>query len=221
MALIPLEKRLRKGAHRKLAFAQDALVNLVYETFPKAVIHGGTAIWRCYSGKRFSEDVDLYLPPASVNDDKLKEFVSFLKKNGFSVVKFKHTKRSIFSKLGLAGATLSLEAVTKNIKNVAVKPFEASDGTFMNVYTLAPEDLIVEKVEAYKSRGKVRDLYDVWFLLSLVENPRSVKRELEEFVKEFKEPKDYATLKALIVIGPVPAVEDLIGGIKSWARRNT
>ncbi|MEM1546291.1 MAG: nucleotidyl transferase AbiEii/AbiGii toxin family protein [Candidatus Methanomethylicia archaeon] len=34
----------------------------IYNSFPEAVIHGGTAIWRCYGSNRFSEDVDVYLP---------------------------------------------------------------------------------------------------------------------------------------------------------------
>lgn len=220
MQLIPLEKRLKKSAHKRLSAAQDLLVDNIYGVFPRAVIHGGTAIWRCYRGRRFSEDVDVYLPKRLDSRDRFSKLVSQLKDAGFSVAKFKHTKRSVFSRFEFSGATLSFEAVIKNVTGFVVKPFEASDGTFMNVYTLLPEDLVLEKIEAYKARKKSRDLYDIWFLLNLVENPAKISGRLSNFVEGIEEPSDYAALRALIIMGPAPTFRDLVGGIRSWAKRN-
>lgn len=70
MANIPLTLRLKKQAHKKVAEAQDLIVKELYSVFDGAVLHGGTAIWRCYGGNRFSEDVDAYLP----RDDPGRDF---------------------------------------------------------------------------------------------------------------------------------------------------
>ena len=57
---IPLANQLKKRQQVETAFLQDEIIRLVYLTTEEMVLHGGTAIWRCYSGKRFSEDLDLY-----------------------------------------------------------------------------------------------------------------------------------------------------------------
>jgi len=220
MPIIPLEKRLKKTLHRKVALAQDMIIESIYRIFPKAVIHGGTAIWRCYAGKRFSEDIDVYLPREMDKEKNFKDFMDSLKSFGFSVVKFKHTGNSIFSKFNLAGTEVRFEAVFKNVGNFTVKQFELSDSTFINVYTLSPEDILIEKTAVYKSREKIKDLYDIWFLLNLVEDRKKVLKHVKEIESAVKEPRDYRTLKALIILGAVPGFEDLKGGIESWVKKN-
>jgi predicted nucleotidyltransferase component of viral defense system len=220
MPIIPLEKRLRKSIHRKLASAQDLIVETLYNFFPKAIIHGGTAIWRCYNSKRFSEDIDVYIPKETDKEVKFQDFTNALKSNEFTVKKFKFTNNSVFSKLKKDDVEIRFEVTFKNLKNFLVKPFEASDGTFMNVYTLFPDDLIIEKILAYKSRKKVRDLYDIWFLLNLIEDKEKIRTHIIDLLKHLEKPKDYKTLKALIILGPVPSIENLIEGIKSWGKRN-
>src|SRR3989338_11226889 len=103
MPIIPLEKRLKKSLHKKIAVAQDLLIESVYRALPKAVIHGGTAIWRCYGGKRFSEDIDVYIPKELDREENFQSLMDSLKSLGFSVNKFKHTGNSIFSKFELSG----------------------------------------------------------------------------------------------------------------------
>jgi len=51
---IPLNLKLNKRSEREIAYAQDVIVAELYKFFPEAIIHGGTAIWRCYQGNRFS-----------------------------------------------------------------------------------------------------------------------------------------------------------------------
>jgi len=60
--MLPIDKKLKKRTHKIVALAQDILVMELYNSFTNAIIHGGTAIWRCYGSNRFSEDVDVYLP---------------------------------------------------------------------------------------------------------------------------------------------------------------
>ncbi|MBI4010250.1 MAG: nucleotidyl transferase AbiEii/AbiGii toxin family protein [Candidatus Aenigmarchaeota archaeon] len=216
MTKIPLEKRLKKTAHKKLASAQDLLIDVIYAHFPRAVVHGGTAIWRCYNGNRFSEDIDVYVSKKSNEDEIFNNFLTSLKSRGFVVKKFKRTANSIFSKFELSGVEIRFEAVFKNVKNFLVKPFELADGTFANVYTLSPEDLLLEKFLAYKNRKKIRDLYDIWFLSNSVDITK-IKQHLDFSIEE---PKDYDSLKALIIFGAIPSIKDLVEGVRLWVKKN-
>ena len=74
MVVLPLHHKLKKKIHKTIALAQDILVMKMYEKFPNAIIHGETAIWRCYGSNRFSEDVDVYLQPKDKNKKILEDF---------------------------------------------------------------------------------------------------------------------------------------------------
>jgi len=80
MTKIPIILMLKKGYHKKIARAQDIIVEEMGKTLNRAVLHGGTAIWRCYQGNRFSEDIDVYIPR---NVDKISSFFMSLEKKGF------------------------------------------------------------------------------------------------------------------------------------------
>ncbi len=44
----------------KRAIVEDEIVELLLKHYENFVMHGGTAVWRCYGGNRFSRDVDFY-----------------------------------------------------------------------------------------------------------------------------------------------------------------
>ena len=75
--MIPINLKLKRKMHKDIAYAQDLIVEEIYNFFPKAVIHGGTAIWRCYNGNRFSEDIDVYIKK---DREKIEEFFKTLEK---------------------------------------------------------------------------------------------------------------------------------------------
>lgn len=116
MVTIPLMNRLRKESHRNIAMAQDLLTIEIYGNFPEAIIHGGTAIWRCYGGNRFSEDVDVYLPKKYRQSEKAKTFVSGMKSRGFVVDKFREKENSVFSTFSYNGAVVRFEATFQDKK---------------------------------------------------------------------------------------------------------
>ena len=159
---IPLNLKLKKKREKEIAYAQDIIVEELYNFFPKAVIHGGTAIWRCYNGNRFSEDIDVY-----INKDikKIDVFFDFLVKRGFKIIKKRIKENSVYSELMYNDISVRFEA-TFQIKNSIFRKYETSESFFINVCTLLPEDLITEKINTYLKRKKIRDLYDVYFLLS-------------------------------------------------------
>lgn len=211
MTKIPIEKKLKKKIHKKVAMTQDLLIIEMYKNFPGSVIHGGTSIWRCYNGNRFSEDIDVYLPTQL--KEKMKFFKDRLEKIGFHTKKFKQTKNSIFSKFSYQGAIIRFEAVFKDIKDFITKSFEMSDGSFIIVNTLSPEKIIKEKISAYNERRKIRDLYDIFFLLNFVENKKSVN--LKDLI--FREPIDKKDLEVLIISGVAPGVDYMVRSIRKWA----
>jgi predicted nucleotidyltransferase component of viral defense system len=217
MAVLPLHHKLKKKVHRTIALAQDILIIKMYEKFPNAVIHGGTAIWRCYGNNRFSEDVDVYLQPRDKNRKKLEDFFDNLRSLGFLIKKFKLTNNTLFSKLSYENVEIRFEAAFKDIKSI-VKSFELTDGTFMNVLTLSAEDLILEKILAYKKRKKIRDIYDINFLLKFVSNRKKIEKDLKEFLKTFEKPVDEKELSALIISGVAPSTKTILEGIAAWVR---
>jgi len=210
MPTIPLILRLKKQAHKDIAKAQDLIVESIYEIFDKAVLHGGTAVWRCYSGNRFSEDIDAYIPR---NLEKINLFFENLEKKGFVIEKKKIGECSLYSGLKLNRTFVRFEALFKNVKG-ELKEYETIDGNLISVYTLLPEELIKEKINAYLARLKVRDIYDVFFLLKYVKDKDKIKKELGKLILNFKNPIDEKELKVLITEGIIPNVEEIVRYIK-------
>lgn len=211
---IPLSLRLRKKAEKDVAYAQDLIVGELYNFFPNAIIHGGTAIWRCYNGNRFSEDVDVYIER---DLNKIEEFFRSLENIGFKIIKKRVKDNSIYSDLDLNGIPARFEATFQN-KSPFLRRYETCESFFINVNTLSPEDLVIEKVETFLKRLKIRDLYDINFLLNYVEDITAVSEHLKKLIANYKKPLDEKNLVAIIIIGAVPTSEQIITEIRRWVK---
>lgn len=209
--MIPLILRLKKARHKEIAKAQDLIVGELYNVFNNAVLHGGTAIWRCYKGNRFSEDIDVYL---AKNNEKLSILFLNLEKKGFLIEKKKISENSLYSNLVLNGTAVRFEALFKNVDGV-LKEYETADGNFISVYTISAEELIKEKTKAYLKRLKVRDLYDIFFLLRYADKSK-VRQDIKKLSEQFNKPLDEQELKVLILEGLIPSAEKMIQYIKSF-----
>ncbi len=209
---IPLGLRIRRRRHRMIAQLQDMIVEKLVEVFPKVVIHGGTAIWRCYGGNRFSEDVDVFLEKDIA---KLNLLFEELERAGFKILKKRIKENSLFSVLKFDEIEVRLEAVFKRVEGI-LGEYETVEGNLITVYTLPPEILIKEKVNAYLKRRKVRDLYDIFHLLRFVEQKEKVKRSLLILIERFEKPLDEEKLKELILHGVVPTSREIIECVKRW-----
>ena len=214
MVNIPLNLKLKKKIERDIAYAQDIIVGELYKFFPNAIIHGGTAIWRCYQGNRFSEDVDVYI---NKNLDKIEELFNSLKSKGFKIIKKRIKDNSIYSELDFNGIAARFEATFQDKKPFSRK-YETSESFFINVYTLSAEDLIIEKVETYLKRRKIRDLYDIYFLLNYAENRKAIENCLRKLIENYEKPKDEENLAGIIIMGAVPKSNELLTEIKRWAK---
>lgn len=210
--MIPIILKIKKKSHRDIAAAQDLLVQEMYAVFNYAVLHGGTAIWRCYKGNRFSEDIDVYLKR---DIKKIELFFDNLQRKGFIIKKKKIGENSLFSELETGRSLVRFEALFKH-KDGILKEYEAVDGNLITVYTLSPEELLNEKTEAYLKRLKIRDLYDVFFLLRHVQNKNRIKDKVQMLIKRFTKPQDEGELKVLILEGLVPDAEKMIAYIEHY-----
>ncbi|MBU0958506.1 MAG: nucleotidyl transferase AbiEii/AbiGii toxin family protein [Nanoarchaeota archaeon] len=211
--MIPLILRLKKNAHKEIAKAQDILVETLYEVFDKAVIHGGTALWRCYKGKRFSEDVDVYIEK---NIKKINQLFEAFEKKGFTIKKKKIGENSLYSNLKFNRIHVRFEALFKKIKG-SLHEYETVEGNFITIYTLTEEELLKEKIATYLKRLKTRDLYDIFFLLRHIEKISLVKNDLKKLITKFRQPIDEKDLKVIVYEGIIPKTEEMLMYIKRRA----
>jgi len=215
MERIPLQGRLKGKVHRKIAYAQDFIVKKVYSILNNTVLHGGTAIWRCFNGKRLSEDLDFYF---SKDLKKIERVFENLEKLGFEIKKKKILKSRVYSELILDRTLVRIEASFQKISGVLVD-YEMSDENFSSRYGLAFEWFLSEKANVYLKRFKIKNSLDVFFLLKNVKEIKKIK-EIGILIKKYKKQIDEEDLKVILLEGIVLSSEDMIQYIrKKWENK--
>ncbi len=209
---IPISNRLKKRLHVETAVLQDELLDVVYALEENAVLHGGTTIWRCYGGNRFSEDLDFYFP---VTEEFERRLVTKLKERNLQLLKYKKTENVLFAKIsdGNVEVRLEVNSVAKNIRAIA-KAYEKVDGNYIDIFTLSAEGLILEKISAYQSRKLIRDIYDIYHLTRYVEKDGLVKEQIRKFVSTMAKPLDEENLGVIVYSGAVPSFKQMIEAIR-------
>lgn len=197
MPKISLAKILR-GRLLEIAELQDLLVIELSRRFD-FVLHGGTAVWRIYGGKRFSYDVDVYLA-------KPEGVMKFLSDAGWAELT-KHritgTGRAFFRMEDRVPVELEISPPPEGLRPVE-GDFWLTDGTSMVVKTLSPEDLLRQKVDAFIDRRKARDLYDIYYLLDFCERER-IMDPLGRLLSLLESPPDdFDGLRELVLVGRTP-----------------
>ncbi len=211
---LSLANQLKKQAHRNIARLQDELVQLAYELENDLVLHGGTAIWRCYGGNRFSEDLDFY-----GNTDQLeKELDGLTRARGLRITKLKKTENLLFCKITDSQCEVRLEVNRSVRKNPTAAAFRKLDGSFTTALTLTPEELILEKTDAYANRRLIRDAYDLFHLSSLCPDTPDVQKNMRAFLSDPPSPLDEKNLKTIVYTGAVPTFGQIIQALRRrWA----
>src|SRR5207302_8669928 len=105
-------------------------------------LHGGTAVWRCYGGGRFSYDIDAYFGKPEIGDKIKNELTFEVRKYGINIEKFRIIEKSFAILLSLEGVDLKLDIEYKKGKHQIPRNYEKVDGSFRTILTLSPEDLI-------------------------------------------------------------------------------
>jgi predicted nucleotidyltransferase component of viral defense system len=211
---LPISGILKRRSELETARLEDDVVNILASITDKMALHRGTAIWRCYGGKRFSTDIDAYIWA----EDFKEKFIRAAEKAGIEVPKFRE-KRVAFIHVRKNNTEIKLEP--RNVEKKAIlMPYERVDGSKINILVLSPEDLVLEKIEAYSDRRAYKDLYDITILLNSVKEPGKIKKALSDFAKDIPLPNEgtesYSEFKAIIYAGVVPSYAKMSDFIKRW-----
>ena len=73
-------------------------------------------------------------------------------------------------------------------------------------------------VDTYLKRKKIRDLYDIYFLLNYTENKKIIRNHLKKLIENYGNPVDEANLANIIIMGAVPNSNELLMEIKRWVK---
>lgn len=144
------------------------------------VFKGGTCIRFLYKGDRFSEDLDFTIQNFSPDEAEasLTHMVSTIHDGGDVILK---PKKSLTGKtFMLTWSTPILKTVIKIKIDLSFheKDFQVQKTALMFtrypiksdsiIYYYSAETILAEKVHAIQHRLKGRDLYDIWFLISML-----------------------------------------------------
>ena len=184
------------GDRLKIAQLQDYLVDIIYERIdPRAELHGGTAIWRCYGGNRFSEYIDIYMKRESTE-----KLIRSLPRYGMRIT---WTDKEIPTNMKISdGVTeLLLESKDGSCENI-IRQYMRVDGSSLTISVLGPTELLVRKIEAYEGRRLIRDLYDIFVLTNHIDRrDYTVSEKLSSFLETVRRPSDEKMLSSLIYSG--------------------
>lgn len=209
---LPL-RNILKGRLLKIAELQDKLIIEMSSKF-EIILHGGTAIWRVYKGKRFSFDADFY----HANPAEISEY--FEKTGAFNMIRSKLTGSNVlYSKFQENNilVEINVSPLFKKIHSIDGE-FYLVDGDSIILKTLSPTELLREKINAFKNRKKSRDLYDIFYLLDTA-NVSKIKNDIKSLVPLLKAmPKDFPGLKELILVGKVPDFETITRKVRKYAK---
>lgn len=209
---IPIESMI-SGERLELARMQDTVIGLIYDYVqPDAVLYGGTAIWRCYNGGRFSEDIDIY-----VNRTFRKKLEEQLKKNGLTVV-WRDKELPLHMRISDGKADVLLEAGVGTSES-QITQYMKVDGSSMTISSLSPAELFIRKMEAYEGRRYIRDIYDLFHMTNYVDrNDYYVRPKLKSFLARIQKPVDEKILKSLIYKGMNDLTFDrMVGYLRRWS----
>lgn len=201
------------GKRLDVAKMQDLVVEVIYNYVqPDAVLYGGTAIWRCFNGGRFSEDIDIY-----VNRSFGSKFQKMLSRYNLSIVS-RDKDLPLHMRIGDGTTDVLVEASIGNPESI-ISQYARIDGSHITISVLSPAELLVRKIEAYRGRRYVRDIYDIFQLTNFLDkHDYYVTSHLRPFLKDLKEPVDEDILESLIYKGIKRLTfKKIVNYLKAWS----
>ncbi len=207
---MPYLEELLDGEQLKKAELQDRVMEIIADSVNGWCFHGGTAIWRCYGGKRFSKDIDMYMKGRK----DITKVLNRLRQAGFMVKKDAERRTTGFYTIRNS-TDISLQIKIKP-ESCGIATYTNIDGTMMDVYAISPEGLVLEKIAAYNNRMLERDIYDIKVLAPSVVDKERIAATLEEFLKGIKRPKDEGALRGLVYEGIIPSFDEIVDYLKRW-----
>lgn len=177
------------------------------EGLTKTYFKGGTAIRLLLESDRFSEDLDFTTELSPELIEANLALTTFKLKSEFPdlVAKKLETVQGYSAKLFLPTEFTSQPLTIKldfSLREPVIEPQTSPIETFLPLRTtvlvdhLSAKEILSEKIRAFLTRERGRDLFDLWFLLSkkIVIDPEMVSRKMAYYQKSFSLP----TLKARV-----------------------
>ncbi len=206
----PIESIMHNESQLNVARLQDTVIEIIFDNI-NAVLHGGTAIWRCYNGKRFSEDIDLYI----AKEADIKKITNRIALSELHIVFNRRRRGTIYYDISTNEADISLQMRIVKKKGFLVS-YEKVNGVKTEIYSLTPEILIEEKIAAYNDRKFIRDIYDIMLLTKFISDRSKNAIIPTSFLSHIQKPKDESVLKNLVYSGPIPSFEEMVDYLRRW-----
>ncbi|AGO61854.1 hypothetical protein [Ferroplasma acidarmanus] len=144
---------------------------------------------------RFSEGSDIYL-------DR-KEFDKFLRSLDEYSLKLIWQYPELPTRIRVAGDEADLLIESKpGIAENEIRAYSRVDGSVKTISVLSATELMSRKIEAYQSRGFVRDIYDLYVLTNWLDRSAyMVKSKISNFLHGIQAPVDENILPSLLYAG--------------------
>ncbi|MDK6679218.1 MULTISPECIES: nucleotidyl transferase AbiEii/AbiGii toxin family protein [unclassified Aerococcus] len=170
----------KKEIHSELI---DSVLNYINSQSNQFILKGGTALFKCYGLNRFSEDIDL---DALSNQNIIKLLETYCRKNRlpYSIQKNTSTVKRLSIKYVevLTGQipddfqTTGLKIETSYRKKGLIPTEKICSVNGILTYKIS--ELFKQKLEAYNSRNKIRDLYDICYIYKNYEKELTTDNKL-------------------------------------------
>jgi len=211
--------------YRRKAVLEDMLIGMMFRYSSRFTFHGGTCVWRCCNGNRFSRDVDFYYDLAGKDrSDFTKELVKYIKEGGITVKEKGYSNTT--DTLSIVVETNTKCKLDINFRYKEGSPIDYSmvDGSLMKVIGLTAEELMGEKIgvqmeKSARGTSEIQDLYDIWILKDRVTITPELGSGLSKVVEAARgsRPANAGSLNSLILSGVAPSVDQILDDIKGVA----
>ncbi len=161
-------------------YLQILFLNYLYreKESDKVYFKGGTCLHLLYNSPRFSEDLDFScLLSKKIAEKLIKKVTENIKKEnpGIELIFVYSGKKSLRYKLKYQGKEFKYPLTIRidfSFENLILKPSISNIETgfpiasFSLILSLKQEEILIEKIRAFLTRDKGRDVFDLWYLFS-------------------------------------------------------
>lgn len=165
-------KQLTKDEQKEHLKVIEQFLKYLNEKSNEYILKGGSALKFCYGNSRMTQDIDL----DSINHETIKKIIpEFCKKYNyqFRIAKDINTVQRYFINYGNIEIPLKIEISFRN-KDLSEKDCERVNG--YRVYNI--DKIGKLKAIAYSARDKIRDLYDVCFIINNYEDKLKESKDI-------------------------------------------
>ena len=127
----------------------------------KFILKGGTALKQCYGLDRFSEDIDFNAEPGNDLRGILDEYLKVRPKYGFTIMSDTDTTQRYMLHYGDPKHPVKIE-ISHKLRSIDPEDLANVGGT----QTYGISALARQKAAAYRGRDKIRDVYDILFIVN-------------------------------------------------------